>query len=152
MKVSKDLGKELDKDENLKSENKPKVNIDKGAATTSDSIRSIAQEAVSDVKDKGLVDIDEALDISSVIEELEAEETKRRLERIQRDAFKHDKNYLAARKREMKEKKALRKAQAEEEKIKAEEELKFRKELKLRLKKELRLLRKNVGKNALMNI
>jgi len=89
MKVSKDLGKELDKDENLKSENKPKVNIDKGAATTSDSIRSIAQEAVSDVKDKGLVDIDEALDISSVIEELEAEETKRRLERIQRDAFKH---------------------------------------------------------------
>ena len=120
--MSKDLDKELDKNENLKPENKPKIDAENSAAITSHSIRSIAEEAVTDSKDKGLVDIDEALDISSVIEELEAEETKRRLERIQRDAFKHDKSYLAARKREMKEKKALRKAKAEAERIKAEEE------------------------------
>ena len=82
--MSKDLDKELDKNENLKPENKPKIDAEKSAAITSHSIRSIAEEAVTDSKDKGLVDIDEALDISSVIEELEAEETKRRLERRHR--------------------------------------------------------------------
>ena len=107
--MSKDLDKELDKNENLKSEDKPKLNAERESAFPSDSIKNIAEKTVRDINDRGLVDIDEALDISSVLEELEAEETKRRLERIQRDALKHDKSYIAARKREMKEKKAIKK-------------------------------------------
>ena len=77
--MSKDLDKELDKDRANK---------------------------IEDSGDRGLKDIDETLDISSVLEELEAEETKRRLRMIRVTLLREKKK---PRKNELLERQKLRK-------------------------------------------